>query len=77
MYRSKSIALTAMSLDEERPIRPTPRMTAGQLPHHLSESALSFCPQDMDRRKQRELSLHTKEMLMLILLIGKRLPEPA
>ena len=47
MYRDKSIAPTAMSLDEERLIRP------------------------------RELSLNTKTMLLLILLIGKHPPEPA
>lgn len=44
MYRDKSIAPTAMSLDEDRP---------------------------------RELSLNTKTMLLLILLIGKHPPEPA
>ena len=47
MYRDKSIAPTAMSLDENRPIRP------------------------------RELSLDTKTMLLLVLLMGKHPREPA
>ncbi len=75
MYRCKSIAPTAMSLNEKRLIRPTLR--TGQLQHHLSELALSSCLHDMKRRKHRELSLNTKAMLMLILLIGEHPPEPA
>jgi hypothetical protein len=47
MYRDKSIAPTAMSLDEDRPIRP------------------------------RELSLNTKTMLLLVLLMGNHPREPA
>ena len=46
MYRDKSIAPTAMSLDEDRPIRP------------------------------RELSLNTKTMLLLVLLMGNRVSLP-